>query len=473
MTLPKEKMKVGKNDEEEYVLDDDANQNMDVREHEEPIDINDAYKDNDENHNQTFSTSSEKYVTVKSPSSTKGSSRTRKKCDVLIKKLCADKIGYVPHMGDAASESHDDMKNVYNFDTEAKNNSTESEEPYEEPVAEVDNTEAHDGDYTTTMLHMKPVTSSSNRSSNSNSACFHLDTPSMKVTCPTTTRNIDHVHTNLPQVTTTALLNEDIHLKEMLGAQLDLIQEQTAMDKRQFLNELLLLKDRIKWLEDKALKLHDGPKEPSDESLPSPNSSREPQRHQKFFLPWPRQDPNKIMVECSIPESVVDVLLVRAKQQDSIMSCLRSICYPATLWIPCREGNNKSQVRRLLFTGWTKQIVDDARVTIYNFICDDIGVNIPNLHPVLCRQNTWETWNKSAPSLETGQTNSYQIQDNLHDPAAHDDTQSKHEGAKWGEMNNTHNEFRDYENNAEMATPEAASNEGDLAAILNPPPVEI
>jgi hypothetical protein len=74
--------------------------------------------------------------------------------------------------------------------------------------------------------------------------------------------------------------------------------------------------------------------------------------------------------------------------------------------------------------------------------------------------------------LETGQTNSRQLQDNQHDPDAHDGTQSKHEGARWGEMNNTHNEFRDYGHNTEMATPEAASDEGDLAAILNPPPVE-
>jgi hypothetical protein len=190
-------MKVGKNDEEEYILDDDINQDMDVREHDKPIDINDAYKDNDENQNRTFPTSSEKYVTIKNPSS----SSTRKKCDVLIKKLCDDKNGYVPPMGAAASERHDDISNVYKSDTEAKNKSTMSEEPYEEPVAEVDNNEAHDGDYTTTMLHMKPATSSSNRSPNSDSACFDLDTSNLEITSPTTTKNIDHVYASLPQVT--------------------------------------------------------------------------------------------------------------------------------------------------------------------------------------------------------------------------------------------------------------------------------
>ena len=106
----------------------------------------------------------------------------------------------------------------------------------------------------------------------------------MEATCPPTTRNFDHVYANMPRVNTTTLLGEDVHLKEMLVAQLDLIQQQAAMDKKQFLDELLLLKDRIKWLEDKVLEQHDGPTEPTEETLPSPKSSREPQGHQKFFL---------------------------------------------------------------------------------------------------------------------------------------------------------------------------------------------
>jgi hypothetical protein len=80
---------------------------------------------------------------------------------------------------------------------------------------------------------------------------------------------------------------------------------------------------------------------------------------------------------------VVDVLMVRAKQQDSIMSCLRNICNPAKIWIPSRESNNKSLFRKLLFMGWTKKVVDNARVTIYNFIRDVVGENIP--HPVLTK----------------------------------------------------------------------------------------
>ena len=51
--------KVGRNDEEEYIL------------------VDDTYKDIDGNQHRTSPTSSEKYVTVKNPNS------TRKKCDVL------------------------------------------------------------------------------------------------------------------------------------------------------------------------------------------------------------------------------------------------------------------------------------------------------------------------------------------------------------------------------------------------------
>jgi hypothetical protein len=54
-TLTKEKMKIGRNNEEEYVLDEDINRVMDVREHDKPLDIDDASKDNDENQNQTIS----------------------------------------------------------------------------------------------------------------------------------------------------------------------------------------------------------------------------------------------------------------------------------------------------------------------------------------------------------------------------------------------------------------------------------
>ena len=70
------------------------------------------------------------------------------------------------------------------------------------------------------------------------------------------------MHANLPQVIINTLLNENTRLKEMLVAQFDETKEQAAMDKKQFIDELMLFKDKIKYLEGKALKLHEGPTEP-------------------------------------------------------------------------------------------------------------------------------------------------------------------------------------------------------------------
>jgi hypothetical protein len=117
---------------------------------------------------------------------------------------------------------------------------------------------------TTTMLHMKPISSSINRShdhytSYFNSDCFHPDASSMEDMCPTTTKNFDHVYANMPRVNTSTLLDEDVHLKEMLGTQLDLIQQQAAMDKKHIRGELLGLKNRIQWLKDRALEQQIGP----------------------------------------------------------------------------------------------------------------------------------------------------------------------------------------------------------------------
>ena len=94
--------------------------------------------------------------------------------------------------------------------------------------------------------------------------------------------------------------------------------------------------------------------------------------------------------------------MVRAREQDSIMSYLRGICYPAKIWIPYREIHNRSPVRKLLIMGWTKEVVDDAREIIYNFIKTEIGENISGLHPVLSQQDVRKTWSRSpSPSTRT------------------------------------------------------------------------
>ena len=80
------------------------------------------------------------------------------------------------------------------------------------------------------------------------------------------------------------------------------------------------------------------------------------------------------------------------------MRHLRGLCYPASIWIPYRELHDTSPVRKLLLMGWTKEIVDDAREILYNFITTEIGEQIDSLQPVLNQQDVWETWNRSRPS---------------------------------------------------------------------------
>ena len=152
----------------------------------------------------------------------------------------------------------------------------------------------------------------------------------------------------------------------MLVTQLDLIQEQAKISKEQFMEEFLTLKSRITRLEDRLdLEPTNGPAEPTEELPLIPTPPQELQRQQKFWLPPPRQDPNKIMMEYNIPESIVNILMVRAKEQDSIMNYLRDICYPAKIWIPYREIRDRSPFRKLLLMGWTKEVVDDAREILW------------------------------------------------------------------------------------------------------------
>jgi hypothetical protein len=227
---------------------------------------------------------------------------------------------YVSPIGVAASEDHDVMRIDYKPD-----NSTKSGEPHEEPIEGVDDAKTHDGERTpehvskdahqhskltlmtaqddrdndtTTTPHMKPISSSTpmsqdHYSSHSNSVCSYPDTSSMETTCSSTRRKFDHVYANMPRGSTTTLWDEDVHLKEMLVTQLDLLQQQAAMDKKQIREELFEMKNRIKWLEDRAMEQQVGPTEPVKETLSTPTSS---QRHQRVFLQPLQQDPNNIMI---------------------------------------------------------------------------------------------------------------------------------------------------------------------------------
>jgi hypothetical protein len=55
--------------------------------------------------------------------------------------------------------------------------------------------------------------------------------------------------------------------------------------------------------------------------------------------------------------------------------------------------------------------------------------------------------------------------DSQYDPHAYEDTQSKHEGARWGQLNRDYNNPHDNEDNTEITTHEMSSDEDDLAAI--------
>ena len=167
----------------------------------------------------------------------------------------------MPPTGDTASEDHAEVGDVHRSDTEAENNFTKSGKPNKKPIAEVD------------------ISTSSNMSqdhytSHSDSTYSYLD---MEATCPPTTRNIDHVYANMTRVNTSALLDEDVPMEEKLVAQLDMIQQQATMDKKQIREELFGMKNRIKWLEDRTLEQQVGPKE----TLSTLTSS---QRHQRMFL---------------------------------------------------------------------------------------------------------------------------------------------------------------------------------------------
>jgi hypothetical protein len=73
-----------------------------------------------------------------------------------------------------------------------------------------------------------------------NAACSYSDTSCMKAAYPLTTKNVDYVSASLTHVNITTLLDGNAHVTEMLVAQLDLTQQQAAMDKKQFVEEIFL-----------------------------------------------------------------------------------------------------------------------------------------------------------------------------------------------------------------------------------------
>ena len=75
---------------------------------------------------------------------------------------------------------------------------------------------------------------------------------SMESTCPPSGRDHVHEYARTPCGSTNAPLNKDGHLKEMLATQMDMLQQQAIMDKRQVWGEIFKMKNRIQRLEDRA-----------------------------------------------------------------------------------------------------------------------------------------------------------------------------------------------------------------------------
>jgi hypothetical protein len=230
----------GRNNEEEYLLDENFDKKLDVRGYDKPLYMDNAYKDDDEGKvdNEPYTESGNEPIEHH------------------------NKSEYMLPIGDTASEDHAEVGDVHRSDTEAENNSTKSGKPNKKHITEVDNEKAHDGDYASTMLHMKPTSSFSNMSqdhytSHSDSAYSYLD---MEATCPPTTRNIDHVYANMTRVNNSALLDEDVPMEEKLVAQLDMIKQQATMDKKQIREELFEMKTRIELLEGRTLEQQVEPK---------------------------------------------------------------------------------------------------------------------------------------------------------------------------------------------------------------------
>ena len=88
--------------------------------------------------------------------------------------------------------------------------------------------------------------------------------------------DFDHMHDSLSRVDTTALMAENDHLKEMLITQLDLIRQQAQRSKRQFMEEFLVLKNRIARLEDMTLKRQEEPTDVDRLDLELTNEPAEP-----------------------------------------------------------------------------------------------------------------------------------------------------------------------------------------------------
>ena len=79
------------------------------------------------------------------------------------------------------------------------------------------------------MPYMKPISPECVPPSYLTSTCSSPDTASLETTCPPDTRDFDHMYASLSKVDPNVLMAENVHLREMLVSQLDLIQQQVGI----------------------------------------------------------------------------------------------------------------------------------------------------------------------------------------------------------------------------------------------------
>jgi hypothetical protein len=131
---------------EKYVPVEDINKEMDVKEYDKPLGVDNNSGDDD------------KEEADDGPYTAFSDEPTEKH----------DKSVYGLPIDDTASEGPDEVGAVDTPNTEADYNSTKNEGPDKEPIEGIDDAEIHYGKYmtgldarnndTTTMLHMKPIT---------------------------------------------------------------------------------------------------------------------------------------------------------------------------------------------------------------------------------------------------------------------------------------------------------------------------
>ena len=156
--------------------------------------------------------------------------------------------------GDEQTTQHDQRWHVTPLAVTApKNHDTRNvdHEPREEPNEGTDNAKIHDGEQTPEPISPSTPISQDHYSSHSNSVCSCPDMSSMETTCPPSGRDHVHEYARTPCGSTNAPLNKDGRLKEMLATQMDMLQQQAIMDKRQVWEEIFKMKNRIQWLEDR------------------------------------------------------------------------------------------------------------------------------------------------------------------------------------------------------------------------------